>query len=34
MGCNARHDIALLLVSALKDALVQQGYVVPRRAAM
>lgn len=24
MGCNARHDIALLIVSALKDALEQQ----------
>jgi hypothetical protein len=34
MGFNARHDIAMLLVAALKDALEQQGYKAPRRAAM
>lgn len=32
MGCNARHDIALLIVAALKEALQAQGYKVPPRA--
>ena len=34
MGFNARHDVSMLLVAAMKDALSQQGYSPPRRAAI
>jgi alanine-glyoxylate transaminase/serine-glyoxylate transaminase/serine-pyruvate transaminase len=32
MGVNARHEISMTLIAALKDALKQQGYKLPAAA--